>query len=459
MPNNKLIGCVVGLASSWVMAIAPAVQAQVHILDGSMIFENARIFVGDNGETYIWNGSVNPLIIRTSQGGVELNMLVQGILPRLHTPAGHVPSPGDTGEWLTQLTFRGFTALGDPALFVDIPATLQFEVNATDLISEGDYEHYATAPITRTQSGYVLIESSQTIIPTEDRTVTEPDRLFISPLATTPGAPYNFVTMGENYSGTISTTLTGGILDIPDPPGFSNPEFDGLRGNLDVADIENSEVSWVNKTEAKIESSSDDSSQTEADQGDSSSEDDPIAPTEIAGGIAKFIAVRSGNWFELPTSELADVAIAKSLTVSKGTSEIRHDFEMEPTPILVGLVSRVFPGMMGEAQHPASLFTEISALPKIGNPLTRYRVFVGGQLLGEFKPGQPVRFRDFPAQLGKLLVDGRGVRGFSLVQTTLAQPQASKPKAADASEFSICRPKRTPIKLEFSQSVGSFSVK
>ncbi len=447
-----------GLVSSGMVAIAPTAQAQVPILDGSMIIDNARIFVGDNGETYIWDGTVDPLIIRTSQGGIELNMLVEGILPRLNTPAGAVPAAGDTGTWLTQLTFRGFTASGDPALFVDIPATLQFEVNATDLFSDGDYEHYATDPIARTQSGYVLIEPSQTVIPTESRTLDEPDRLFIASPATAPGAPYSFVSTGQNYSGTLSTILTGGTLAIPDPPGFSNNEFDGLRGALGETEFDDSEVSWVSET-ATVDAGEDageQSSEAEAGQGESS-EADPIAPTDIIGGIAKFIAVRSGSWFDIPTASGGDVAAAKSVLATKTPTATRYQFQMEPTPILVGLVSRVFPGMMGEAEHPASLFTEIAALPQTGDPATRYVVFVGDQSLGEFKPGQAVRFRQFSAQLGQLLVNGNGVRQFALVQTAIAQPQASNPKPTPA--FAPCRPKRTPIKLEFSQSVGSFSVK
>lgn len=173
----KLVQSAVLLACTggWAIAFPTTTSAQtataIPITGGNVVFGDTQIFVPNiNGVdlgTDVFRGSVpDSFQIRTSQGDIPLNAILRGsFVANLNTPAGGVPAVGDTGDLLATLSFRGFSATGEPALFTNIPVSLEFQVNS---IVFGDqttpYTKYRTQPFSLLEVG--TVETSDTFIVT-----------------------------------------------------------------------------------------------------------------------------------------------------------------------------------------------------------------------------------------------------------------------------------------------------
>ncbi|MDA0266689.1 MAG: hypothetical protein O3A14_06930 [Cyanobacteria bacterium] len=164
---------------------------------------------------------------------------------------------------------------------------------------------------------------------------------------------------------------------------------------------------------------------TSANPNDGFDQFSPILPRFIFIGIFVFNNVPSGRWVDPPSAD-------------------GFEYEMAARDIPVGVPSRVFPGMTGVGQADDSVFTRISGFPINVDADDTFVVSVDGTVLGEFNPGDTLRFTDYAELLGDRLVDG-GVRKFTISEIN---------PAVDSSN-----PVAFPLQLEFNTNTASFEMR
>jgi hypothetical protein len=120
------------------------------------------------------------------------------------------------------------------------------------------------------------------------------------------------------------------------------------------------------------------------------------------------------------------------------------EYEMTARDVPVGTPSRVFPGMTGVGQADDSVFTRISGFPIDVDADDTFVVSVDGIVLGEFSPGDTLRFSDYADALGDRLVDG-GVRKFTISEINPAV------NTRDPIAF--------PLQLDFNTNTASFEMR
>lgn len=429
-----------GIAGSLALAIASPVNAQssgIPITGGRAVFNDTQIFVPDpnsiNNQTVVFEGDTpDSVFIRTTQGNIPINAkFTSSTLPSIFSSPGEPPRIGDTGQVFGTLTFRGFTAAGEPGLFANIPTELNFQITSGNFNSAVIQEatKYQSEPKTLTETGFIATPTSFT---TTERTIpvvvvqfqpnsNPPEELTLTDVTpVTTFAPSDFIDSipGTSYAISFDTNLTGGSVDIPTPPGLNatGTPSGNIGNNLGFNEPTNITAVFIeNRVNINVETTGIVGFVQTA----------PVLPTTFVTGIFTFTNVRSGAWFDPPITE-------------------GFEYEMIPRDIPIGLASRVFPGVIGRDTASDAVFTAISGFPENVDADDRFTVSVEGETLGEFGPGDTLQFSDYEAQLGDLLVDG-GVTKFTV---SAIDPGVD---SADPTAF--------PLKLEFNTPTASFEMR
>lgn len=215
--------CVIGTAIGVAIG-APAVQAQLVVTGGSIAFQGTQIYVpninNSNLGAIIYNGS-GAVVVRTSGISINDNVLLRGgILPTLNTCACTTPQVGDMGKWLPTLSFVAYSQTGEPTVFRNIPAELNFRVDS--LVPTGfdsSINRYESFPFLLTQTGRAVNASSFGGVQRTTPVV------FVefgqSPSSSLQSIGISNVTPGINYPSDIKATITGGIVSAPLANSFS----------------------------------------------------------------------------------------------------------------------------------------------------------------------------------------------------------------------------------------------
>ncbi len=414
--------------------------------NGSVVTGTPGNFNTDDPRTFVYDGTVsNSLLVRTRQGTIPLNAIFQvSTFPVLSTTPNGVPAIGDTGSVLGTLTFRGFTAAGEPAFFNNIPTELEFQVTALSPSSEalragaanGDLSianpttEYRTLPTVLSETGSVDTSGGSfgvgrsTAVVFVQHQPNDPitgDRVAPVDVPGLTADAFNIERFGITYAADIATNLTGGSVTVADPPGFgtagSTPALPPVIFTQPVITIvpQFTPGSW-NPTNPFL----------------GGSQFTPVLPN-VFGVVFVFVSVPSGLVYDPPILASAD------------QSSVGFEFEMTPRPVPIGLASRVFPGMSGERMRHDSTFTAITEFPQHVNIRDRFTVIVEGRELGEFSPGDTVVFSDYADQLGDLLIDGEGVSRFVI---------GGIEPSTDLSD-----PRIFPVRLEFNTDRASFEMR
>ncbi len=198
-------------------AIALPAQAQVTVTGGSINFQGTQIYVPTSAgvNSVIYNGSGRVVVNTAAVPSINNTILVNGgIIPSLSTAPGTVPAVNDTGKWLTTLTFLGRSSSGEPTLFANIPAQLNFTITGlTPTGASAAINRFASYPFLFSQSGVAVNASSfggvQRITP-----------VVLVDFGQTPSAALTSIgvastTPGTNYPGDINANITGGSISTP----------------------------------------------------------------------------------------------------------------------------------------------------------------------------------------------------------------------------------------------------
>ncbi|NER92958.1 MAG: hypothetical protein F6J86_03760 [Symploca sp. SIO1B1] len=434
--------CGLTIIGSIAFAVATTANAQadsIPVTGGRAVFNNTQIFVPvpnniDPRSVVFTGGTPDSIFIRTSQGNIPLNARFEATtLPTLDTTAGGIPSIGDRGNVFGNLTFRGFTAAGEPGLFSNIPTELNFQItsgNFNSLITR-PFTQYQTEPTTLTQTGtiatptsfqsvtrtipIVIVQFQPGFNPPQSRILTN-----VTPVTTIPASAFNTSIPGSSFLVNFNADLTGGSVSIPTPPGFNptgNPQ--GNENNSTVG-FNNPNTAPTVFIDRSINININISNSTGISQFS------PVLPVVVFPGSFTFNNVRSGWWCDPPIAE-------------------GFEYEMIPRDVPIGLTSRVFPGMTGEDTASDAIFTKISGFPEAVDEDDRFTVTVEGKVLGEFGPGETLDFGDYQEELGDLLVNGEGVKKFTI--------SAINP-GVDAAD-----PEAFPLRLEFNTPTASFEMR
>jgi hypothetical protein len=234
--------------------------------------------------------------------------------------------------------------------------------------------------------------------------------------------------IGDGGSSDDGTTADdGGLIGaLPDTGDGSSDDGGGVDDGGDSGDDD---------------SDDDDGDDDDDDDGDDDDDDDdggvvthpndggdqfsPILPRFVFIGIFVFTNVPSGRWVDPPMAD-------------------GFEYEMTARDVPVGTPSRVFPGMTGVGQADDSVFTRISGFPIDVDADDTFVVSVDGIVLGEFSPGDTLRFSDYADALGDRLVDG-GVRKFTISEINPAV------NTRDPIAF--------PLQLDFNTNTASFEMR
>lgn len=433
-----LLACTGGWAIAFPTNTSAQTATDIPITGGNVVFGDTQIFVPTDsttdGRTFVHGeGSVpDSFLIRTSQGDIPLTAIIRGsTLPVLSTAVAGTPAVGDTGEMLGTLTFRGFSASGEPALFTDIPVELQFQVNAITLGASTPYTQYRTVTGVLSETGTVETPSSSADV-TRDTSIFyvqfQPEGTPAQDIGVIPASEFNAAVIpGASYNADFSADLTGGSVTVPVPPGF------GQAGNTGGDSGETPVIFSPSSVFVTffLSSETDFTIFTPGEMGDF--QGTPVMPGATLIGIFIFTSVPSGVWVDPP------------MVVSQAQTTFGFDFVMKPRPVPVGVASRVFPGMVGVGAASDATFTAITGLPEGIDADDRYTVSVGDVVVGEFSPGDTVRFSDYREALGDRLVDGEGVTQF---QISGIEP------GVDSSD-----PTAFPVRLEYSTPTASFEMR
>jgi hypothetical protein len=234
---------------------------------------------------------------------------------------------------------------------------------------------------------------------------------------------------GDDDDGTTADDGTddGGLIGaLPDTDDGTTDDGGGVDDGGDSGDDD---------------SDDDDGDDDDDDDGDDDDDDDdggvvthpndggdqfsPILPRFVFIGIFVFTNVPSGRWVDPPMAD-------------------GFEYEMTARDVPVGTPSRVFPGMTGVGQADDSVFTRISGFPIDVDADDTFVVSVDGIVLGEFSPGDTLRFSDYADALGDRLVDG-GVRKFTISEINPAV------NTRDPIAF--------PLQLDFNTNTASFEMR
>lgn len=434
--TTKAISATLGLCftTGLTFSLTNTTTAQVPVTGGRIVYNDVQIFVPDPGNanqnTLIFEGT-NPdsFFIRTSQGDIPLNARFEATtLPELSTAPGGIPAVGDTGEVLGTLTFRGFTANGEPGLFSGIPTTLNFSIG-NNLVSNLDqaFTQYETPPTTLTEVGSI---STPTSFTTVTRTIpvvvvqfqpgtNSPENVTLTnvvPVTDISASLFNTAIPGNSHNASFTGHITGGSVEIPNPPGLN--DTGSASGNLTNSGLG---FTLLNLNSVIFIERSVTISRTIG-----AFQFNPTLPTFFVTGIFTFRNVVSGRWVDPPMAE-------------------GFEYEMIPRDVPIGIASRVFPGMTGFEEAEDALFTAITGFPKAVDKDDRFTVVVEGKVLGEFGPGDTLNFSDYAEELGELLVNGEGVTKFAI---------ANIEPGVDSSD-----PRAFPVRLEYSTPTASFEMR
>lgn len=230
------------------LAIAPIANAQLVVTGGNISFRGTQIYVpnvNSNLGTVIYNGAASPIVVRTSGISINDNVILRGqILPILSTCPCTQPAVGDTGSWMPTLTFVAYSSSGEPTLFRNIPAELNFRVDGLQPTGAASaINRFESFPALLTQSGTAVNASSFGGV---QRTTP----VVVVEFGQTPSASLQSfgvasVTPGINYPGDINATITSGIVNAPlansftslnnSPSGGSGAGNNGNNGSLFVS--------------------------------------------------------------------------------------------------------------------------------------------------------------------------------------------------------------------------------
>jgi hypothetical protein len=414
--------------------------------DGTLVLGTPGNLISDDARAFIYDGTVAPQLIRTRQGDIPLNALFQvSTLPVLSTGVNGAPAVGDTGSVLGTLTFRGFTAAGEPAFFNNIPTALEFQVTAvtpssTELLDgaiNGDVTlanpttEYSTRPTVLRETGSVDTAGGSfgvgratnvVFVQYQPNDPVTGDRLPPVDQPLLGADAFIIERFGVSYFADIETDLVGGSVTVADPPGF------GTAASTTALPPE----IVVTQPVFTIVPSFTPGVWDPSNPFLGSTQFSPVLP-DVFGIVFVFVSVPSGLVYDPPILASAD------------HDSVGFEFEMTPRPVPVGLASRVFPGISGTRMRTDATFTAITEFPDHVNIRNSFTVIVGGQVLGEFNPGDTVVFRDYADQLGDLLVDGEGVTNFVI---------GGIEPSADLSD-----PRIFPVRLEFSTDRASFEMR
>lgn len=419
-----------GLASGFLTWPAVAIaQNSIPVTGGNLTFNNSQIYVPcacEPGSALIIRGETpTSFLIQTSQGNIPLNAVFRtDILPNLSTLAGAEPAIGDTGLLSGSLTFRGFTADGQPGLYSNIPTDLNFTITAGTIATVGPYTRYETDPFTLIRTGTISTPTTfTTVLRTDpvvgvqfqpDGTPAQDQILLGVPLS---ASDYTAVSDGTVYASNFNAAINGGQVQIPADPGFSS--------TVPTTIVPPEQVNPVGTNPSIVIVIPDFvTDPTNVPDGTGNFQLNPVLPLLLVVNVFTFESVPSGLWYDPPTAQA-------------------FDFTMTPGRQPRGVASRVFPGLSG-GQERTSRFTAISGLPKGIDPDNTFTVSVQGVVLGEFTADQTVNFKDYRAQLGDRFQEG-GVAEFTISDIG---PGVDPTNA-----------RAFPVKLDFNTPTASFEMK
>ncbi|NEO25397.1 MAG: hypothetical protein F6K03_00490 [Kamptonema sp. SIO4C4] len=439
MKHLALSSLTTGLAGLFTLLGTPIAEAQtVPVQGGFLQFEDSRIFVPNttNVPPEVWQGE-NPssYLIRLPQGDLmTLNAIFRtSILPQLDIAPNGTPAAGNTGSVQGTLTFRGFSTTGQPTTYLNLPTELQFQVEQINLASNtgSAFIRYNTNPLLLTERGVAVSSGGGSTVERNTPVVLvqfQPDGSNPTDQPFAPASEFIFANPGLSYDADFSADLTGGSVDIPNPPGLGSIEPDIATLNLTAS----TPVTLVLNSIQRFNIINIDSVTPFTTFGNQPfgvigvSPTVAVLPSQIITGVFVFTLVPSGNWFDPPMAD-------------------SFEYEMIASEQPVGLSGRVFPGMTGTEEVENSLFTEISGLPTGIDADDRFTVSVEGVVLGEFSAADTVNFADYAEELGDLLVDGEGVKKFTISDID---------PSVDSEN-----PLAFPVKLEFNTPTASFEMR
>ncbi|MEO1095604.1 MAG: hypothetical protein AAFX01_11960 [Cyanobacteria bacterium J06638_28] len=390
------------------------------------------------------------LMIETNQGNVPSDAMFRtstmpeiGSINAPFTDAEFMGGAGLVGAMGTvngTLSFRSIGPTG--ATFANIPTTLNFQIDPTSV----------TAPINSTAStefrseGWILSEVGFVSDVNASGVVQRNTPVFLTQYQDNsmgmampenqivlnnfvPATAYAAQREGTLHEiATLDLSFTGGTLETP--PGFN---LTGVSTDIDSGFLITSTILDNSRIEALpvfdrpiiINLPSPAGNIVQPTLFNGTVQVFPVLPRFTFVGIFIFTNVPSGVWFDPP---LAD----------------GFEYEMQPRDIPIGVASRVFPGMGGVDQADDAVFTSISGFPTNVDADDTFVVSVEGTVLGEFQPGDTLRFSDFESAIGDHIVDG-GVRKFTI---------SGIEPAVDSSD-----PLAFPLKLDFNTPTASFEMR
>ncbi|HEY9832677.1 MAG TPA: hypothetical protein V6D26_19150, partial [Stenomitos sp.] len=332
-----------GLAGSLAFIAAAPAHAQqqppssgqdiVNITGGQASFIDGTVFVPGSGtsgsSSLVYGSSVKDgtLRIQTNRGDIPTPILFkEGTVPTLNITAGGTPAVGNTGSVDGNVSFRAFTSDGQPALFIGLPATLEFTLTSVDSTgSNFDSTKYSTPPdYTLITSGGVATSGSSTstgsaianvlVFQVQPKGSDPTDQTILG--TTIPAADFTDEVNGKSYPTDFDVDLTGGFLTIPTPPGFSATGSSSSNGN----------------------SNSNSNSSSNSDT-DFASSDTTFIP-EFSGSNDESIQNVFSTEYQPSSGE--PIAEGSDDTGSGRVYRIGENYY-----VTVGLSSRVFPGLIG----------------------------------------------------------------------------------------------------------------
>ncbi|MDX2228432.1 MAG: hypothetical protein NW220_02250 [Leptolyngbyaceae cyanobacterium bins.349] len=220
---TKLVHSVAVVGGCAIAAIVAPAQAQLVVTGGTINFQGTQIYVPNVDSrlrAVIYNGSAS-VLVRTPNISINDNVLLRGgILPTLNTCACDIPRVGDTGTWLPTLNFVAFSNTGEPTVFRNIPAELNFRVDSLQPTGPA-------APINRFESPLVLLtETGSAVNASSFGGVARTTPVVVVEFGQFPSTQLQAfgianVTPGINYPGNINATITDGTVSAPLANSFS----------------------------------------------------------------------------------------------------------------------------------------------------------------------------------------------------------------------------------------------
>ncbi|MEX0271093.1 hypothetical protein AB3R30_18310 [Leptolyngbyaceae cyanobacterium UHCC 1019] len=230
------------------LAIAPSskVNAQIAVTGGTISFKGSQIYVPDinsNLGAVIYNGTAGVLVRTSAIPSINNTVLLRGgILPTLNTCPCSAPQVSDTGTWLTTLTFVGRSSAGEPTLFANIPAELNFTV--TGLAPTGietAIDRFESFPVLLTETGVAVnassfggVQRTTPVVFVEFGDIPSSSLVNFGIASVTPGVNYPADIAATITSGTISAPLANSFGGVNSSPPGSSASNNGSNGSFTV---------------------------------------------------------------------------------------------------------------------------------------------------------------------------------------------------------------------------------